>query len=150
MRPPHYRPNAIDGFADFLGSGGTFAGVTRALKARRPGVACYVVEPEGAAVIAGQALTAAGHPIQGGGYARTDLALLEGVPVDGFVEVSGDEATRTARELAAVEWIFGGFSGGANVAAALQLLAGPMRGKTVAVLICDSGMKYLSTDLWQP
>ncbi len=140
---------AIDGFADFLGSGGTFAGVTRALKERRADIGCYVVEPQGVAVLAGESVTAPGHPIQGGGYARPDLALLDGVSIDGFVTVSGDEATATARQLAAIEGIFGGFSGGANVAAALRLLAGPMRGKTVAVLICDSGMKYLSTELWQ-
>jgi cysteine synthase A len=47
-----------------------------------------------------------------------------------------------------MEGIFGGFSAGANVAAALQLLADEMRGKTVAVVIPDSGLKYLSTDLW--
>ena len=44
--------------------------------------------------------------------------------------------------------VFAGFSSGANVAAALQLLAGEMAGKTVAVVICDSGLKYLSTPLW--
>ena len=59
------------------------------------------------------------------------------------------EAKQTARELAVHEGIFGGFSSGANVAAALRLLAGEMRGKTIAVLICDSGLKYLSTDLWE-
>ena len=46
------------------------------------------------------------------------------------------------------EGIFAGFSSGANVAAALQLLAGEMAGRTVAVVICDSGLKYLSTSLW--
>ncbi|MFT5028506.1 MAG: cysteine synthase A, partial [Candidatus Binatia bacterium] len=47
------------------------------------------------------------------------------------------------------EGIFGGFSSGANLAGALQLLEGPLRGKTVAIMICDSGLKYLSTDLWE-
>jgi cysteine synthase A len=70
------------------------------------------------------------------------------VPVDGYLSVSGEEARDTARALARIEGIFGGFSSGANVAAALQLLAGEMAGKSVAVLICDSGLKYLSTDLW--
>ncbi|OYY70043.1 PLP-dependent cysteine synthase family protein [Sphingomonas sp. 28-63-12] len=139
---------AIDAFADFLGSGGTYAGVTLALKARDPAIACYVVEPVGAAVVAGEGVTAPDHPIQGGGYAMPDLALLRGVPINGFVQVTGADAMGTARRLAAIEGIFGGFSGGANVAAALQLLAGPLSGTTIAVLICDSGMKYLSTDLW--
>ncbi len=139
---------AIDGFADFLGSGGTYAGVTKALKERSPGLRCYVVEPAGAAVLAGETVTKAEHPVQGGGYAMADLAFMRNVPVDGYLQITGDEARQTARKLAALEGVFGGFSAGANVAAALQLLAGEMRGKTVAVVICDSGLKYLSTDLW--
>lgn len=138
----------LDGFADFLGSGGTYAGITKALKERKPDVRCYVVEPEGAAVVSGQPVTNPGHPIQGGGYAMADLKFLRGVPVDGFIQISGEEARKTARALAAEEGIFGGFSSGANVAAALRLLSGEMRGKTIAVMICDSGLKYLSTDLW--
>ncbi len=139
---------AIDGFADFLGSGGTFAGVTKALKERNPAVRCFVVEPAGAAVVAGEAATKLDHPIQGGGYAMSDLQFMRDVPVDGYLQVTGDAARKTARDLATREGIFGGFSAGANVAAALDLLSGEMRGKTVAVIICDSGLKYLSTDLW--
>ena len=56
----------VDAFADFAGTGGTYAGVTRALKERNPAVRCYLVEPEGAAVLAGQAVTRPNHPIQGG------------------------------------------------------------------------------------
>jgi cysteine synthase A len=138
----------IDAFADFLGSGGTFAGVTRALKERKQEIRCYAVEPAQAAAVAGQPVTCPNHPIQGGGYAMPDLPFMRGVPVDGYLQVTGQEARDTARVLAAREGIFGGFSSGANVAAALCLLAGEMRGKTVAVVICDSGLKYLSTDLW--
>jgi cysteine synthase A len=139
---------AIDAFADFAGTGGTYAGVTRALKERKPGIRCYVVEPEGAAAIAGQKVTRPNHPIQGGGYAIANLDFLQGVPIDGTLTVSGDEARATTRDLARLEGVFAGFSSGANVAAALRLLAGEMKGKTVAVMICDSGLKYLSTDLW--
>lgn len=138
----------LDAFVDFAGSGGTYAGTIRALKARDAGVRGYLVEPAGAAVLAGEALADPAHPIQGGGYAMADLALLGGVPVDGYLAVTGEEARQTARDLARTEGIFGGFSGGANVAAALSLLAGPHRGGRVAVIICDSGLKYLSTDLW--
>lgn len=138
----------IDGFADFLGSGGTYAGVTKALKERNPAVRCYVVEPVGAAVVAGEVLTKPEHPIQGGGYAMNELPFMRDVPVDGYLQVTGDAARKTARELARLEGIFGGFSAGANVTAALNLLAGEMKGKTMAVVICDSGLKYLSTDLW--
>ena len=54
-----------------------------------------------------------------------------------------------ARRLAKEEGIFAGFSSGANVAAALELLKTSFKGKTAVVLICDSGLKYLSTDLWE-
>lgn len=139
---------ALDGFVDFVGSGGTYAGVTKALKELKPSIRCYVVEPEGAAAIAGKPVTQAEHPIQGGGYAMPDLQFLRGVPVDGYLQVSGSEASGAVRALARDEGIFGGFSSGANVAAALRLLRREMRGKTIAVMICDSGLKYLSTDLW--
>ena len=78
----------------------------------------------------------------------TDLAFMRGVPVDGYLRVSGQEAKLTAQMLAAHEGIFGGFSSGANAAAALQLLSGELRNKTIGIVICDSGLKYLSTDLW--
>ena len=138
----------LDGFADFLGSGGTYKGITKALKEHNSAIRCFVVEPEGAAVAAGQPVTNPHHPIQGGGYNIPDLKFLENVPVDGFVQISGDEAQKATRELAKHEGIFGGFSSGANVAAALKLLSENMSGKTIAVVICDSGLKYLSTKLW--
>jgi len=139
---------AVDAFADFAGTGGTYAGVTRALKARNPAVRCYLVEPHDAAALAGGKVSRPNHPIQGGGYAMAELDFLRGVPVDGYLQVRGDEARDTARALAAEEGIFAGFSSGANVAAALQLLASEMQGKSVAVVICDSGLKYLTTGLW--
>jgi cysteine synthase A len=111
-------------------------------------IRCYVVEPEGAAPLAGQQVTKPEHPIQGGGYAIRDLQFLQGAPVDGYVQIPGDEARKVARALAQHEGIFGGFSSGANVAAALRLLRTEMRGKAIAAVICDSGLKYLSTDLW--
>jgi cysteine synthase A len=138
----------LDVFVDFIGTGGTYAGVTRALKERNAAIRCYVVEPQGAAAAAGEKITNPNHPIQGGGYAMADLIFLKDVPVDGYLQVSGDAARDATRLLARSEGIFGGFSSGANVAAALQLLAGDLAGKTIAVVICDSGLKYLSTNLW--
>ncbi len=138
----------IDGFCDFVGSGGTFAGVSRYLKERNALIDCYLVEPEDAAVMSRPESEIRGHPIQGGGYAMRDLAYLSDVEVDGYLRVSGEAARARARELARVEGIFAGFSSGANVDAALQLLEGPLRGGNVLILICDSGTKYLSTDLW--
>jgi cysteine synthase A len=138
----------VDGFVDFVGSGGGYAGITRALKEHNPDIRCFVVEPAGAAAVAGKPITAPNHPIQGGGYCMPDLTFLAGQPIDGFLEVTGAEATAMARRLASEEGIFGGFSSGANVAAALQLLRGEMAGSTIVTVIADSGLKYLSTDLW--
>jgi cysteine synthase A len=138
----------IDAFCDFPGTGGSYAGCAAALKERNPRVACYVVEPAGAAVLAGQGAPAPNHRIQGGGYAMPTLPLLDPALIDGYLQVTDEEAIQAARRLAAEEGIFAGFSSGANVAAALRLLAGDHRGQTVAVLINDSGLKYLSTDLW--
>ena len=64
------------------------------------------------------------------------------------VSFTGEMAADHTRRLARDEGIFAGYSAGANLAAAVQLLRGPERGGTVAILICDSGLKYMSTDLW--
>ena len=138
----------LTAFADFAGSGGTYAGTIRALKVLNPSLRGYVVEPDGAEALAGRPVTRPDHPIQGGGYAMADLSFMGDAPVDGYLSVSGAQARDTARALAREEGIFGGFSAGANVAAALRLLEGPEAGGTVGVVICDSGLKYLSTDLW--
>lgn len=124
---------AFDTFCDFAGTGGTFAGCAAFFKERNPGIQCYLVEPESAQ-----------HRIQGGGYGM-DLPMLDHARVDGVIRVSDEEAIHIARRLAREEGIFAGFSSGANVATALQLA----RGKTVVTLINDSGLKYLSTDLWE-
>jgi cysteine synthase A len=139
----------IDAFCDFIGTGGTFAGVTTAFKKRKPAVRCYIVEPKGAAVLAREPLTNANHRLQGGGYGMSDLDQLAGIPVDGYLQVEDDEAIVVARRLARHEGILAGFSSGAVVAAALQLLQTMHSGQTVAVILADSGLKYLSTDLWR-
>ncbi len=140
---------AIDGFCDFVGTGGAFAGCAAALKVRDPAIQCFVVEPENAAILAGKPLIDPSHRIQGGGYCRNDLQCLNREHIDGFLTVSDEEAIHWARQLAKKEGIFAGFSSGANIAAALKLLEGPLIGKTVATIINDSGLKYLSTDLWE-
>jgi cysteine synthase len=140
--------HTLTAFADFAGSGGTFAGTMQGLHQANADIRGYLVEPEGAAALAGQEISQAGHPIQGGGYAMSDLTFLQGVSVDGYLTVSGDEARQTTRALAREEGIFSGFSAGANVAAALRLLEGSETGGVIGVVICDSGLKYLSTDLW--
>ncbi len=138
----------IDAFCDFVGSGGTFAGCAAAFKEHNPAIQCYIVEPASAAVLSGNPITHPNHPIQGGGYSMKDLKLLNPEHIDGFLKVTDTEAIEMTRKLARTEGIFAGFSSGANVTAAMQLLQGPLKNKTIAILINDSGLKYLSTDLW--
>jgi cysteine synthase A len=139
----------IDVFCDFAGTGGTFAGCAAALKEHNPQTKCFIVEPEGAAILAGGAVTYPNHRIQGGGYAMANLPLLIRDHIDGYLKVSDARAIEMTRRLAREEGIFAGFSSGANVAAAMDLLQTSFKNKTAVVLICDSGLKYLSTDLWE-
>ena len=140
---------SVGGYCDFIGTGGTFAGCAAALKQHDPSIKCYAVEPEGAAVLSGKTVSRPNHRIQGGGYSMTDLIFLKQEYIDGFLQISDQEAIDAARQLASREGIFAGFSSGANIAAAVRLLKGPLRGKVVATTINDSGLKYLSTDLWE-
>jgi len=139
----------FDAFCDFAGTGGSFAGCAACFKEHNPAILCFLVEPGGAAVLAGATVTNPNHRIQGGGYSMPELPLVRREHIDGYLRVEDEEAIGTARALARKEGIFAGFSSGANVAAALQLLRGPCQGKTVVVLLNDSGLKYLSTDLWE-
>jgi len=139
----------IDVFCDFAGTGGTFAGCAAAFKEHNPQTKCFIVEPKGAAILAGEAVTYPNHRIQGGGYAMADLPMLIRDHIDGYLNVSDEQAIEMARRLAREEGIFAGFSSGANVAAAMELLQTSFKNKTAVVLICDSGLKYLSTDLWE-
>lgn len=132
--------------AAIVGTGGTFIGVSRALKARNPAIDCYAVEPASAATLAQQPITNTSHKLQGAGYALIP-PLWEADLCDGFLAVTDEEATLTARKLAQQEGIFGGFSSGANVAAALHLASIANPGNLIVTIICDSGLKYLSTDL---
>ena len=118
------------------------------MRALPPATRGYVVEPAGAAVLAGSEPTAPNHKIQGGGYSMTDLALFDPSLVTGYLKVTDDEAIAAARDLAKREGIFAGFSTGACAAAALELLRTTEAGNTIAFLAADSGLKYLSTDLY--
>ncbi len=138
----------IDAFAMIAGTCGTYTGVMRYLRKVSPGIRGYLIEPACAAVLAGVCVGDARHKIQGAGYARRDLPLLDRGLVTEYVQVDDDEATAATRALAAEEGIFAGISSGANLAVALRLLAGAEHGQTIAIIICDSGLKYLSTDLF--
>ena len=137
-----------DVFCDFVGTGSSFGGCAAAFKEYNPNILCYLVEPAEASILSGKPITNPNHRIQGGGYSMTDLPLIHANLIDGYLQVTDEEATDTTRRLAKEEGIFAGFSSGANVAAAIQLLNTTCAGKTIAVLLSDSGLKYLSTDLW--
>jgi len=126
----------IDAFVDYTGSGGTFAGVSRGMKEFNPNIKCYIVEP-----------ATKSHVIQGGGY-FIDLPLIDHDLCDGIINVSSEESVEFTRNLAKLEGAFCGFSSGANVCAAVKLLQGEFEGKSIVLTLNDSGLKYLSTDLF--
>jgi cysteine synthase A len=138
----------VDVFCDFVGTGSSFSGCAAAFKEYVPDIVCYLVEPAEAAILAGELVTNSNHRIQGGGYSMTDLPLISKGLIDGYLQVTDQEAMEVTRRLAKEEGMFVGYSSGANVAAALQLLNSTEKAKTIVVLLCDSGLKYLSTDLW--
>lgn len=138
----------IDAFCDYVGTGSSFGGCAAAFKEHNPGILCYIVEPVEAPILAGKPVTNPNHRIQGGGYSMAELSLIDRGHIDGYLQISDEAAVETSRRLATEEGIFAGFSSGANVAAAMQLLQTTCQGKTVVVLLSDSGLKYLSTDLW--
>lgn len=144
----HQADGKIDTFCDFVGTGSSFGGCAAAFKAYDSNILCYIVEPVEAAILAGKSVANQNHRIQGGGYSMADLPLIKQEFIDGYIQVTDDESIQVARRLAKEEGIFAGFSSGANVAAAMHLLKTVCQGKTIAVLLSDSGLKYLSTDLW--
>jgi cysteine synthase A len=137
----------LDAFVAIVGTGGTFVGISRALKTRDPNVRCIAIEPEGAQALAGLPIVNPAHALQGAGYAmippQWDAALC-----DGTIPVSDSEAVSVARDLAKREGILAGFSTGANVAAALRLAAAGPPGFAVGTVACDTGARYLSSDLF--
>jgi cysteine synthase A len=98
-------------------------------------------------MLAGGDIVSTSHKIQGAGYALVP-PLWDPAFCDGYFGISDDEAIETARRLARTEGVFAGFSTGANVAAALRLASECEPGFLVATTANDSGLKYLSTDLY--
>ncbi len=139
----------IDVFVDMVGTCGSFTGGARALRRLNPGHRAYAVEPAGAAVLGGGPAANPRHRIQGAGYARTDLALLERSLAAGYVSVTR-RASHRGGPLPGGRGghLRAGFSTGAHLAAAWKLLAAREAGATIAFVACDSGLKYLSTDLF--
>jgi cysteine synthase len=137
----------VDAFVAMVGTAGTFMGIARALKARNPAIRAYAVEPAGAAILAGRPIVNPSHKIQGAGYSMIP-PLWDSALCDGYVGVTDQDAIAAARRLASVEGVFAGFSTGANVAAAVRLAQDSAPGAVIVTTANDSGLKYLSTDLF--
>jgi cysteine synthase A len=138
----------IDAIVGFVGSGGALGGLATYLRTVNSDLRVYVIEPANSDSLATCCCCDAGHGIQGGGYGKASLAQMRDVPIDGYFKIADEHAAHAARLLAREEGIFAGYSTGAQLHAAIQLLRGDQKGKVVAFLACDSGMKYFSTDLW--
>jgi cysteine synthase A len=135
----------IDAFCAYVGTAGCFVGVTRELRASLPELHRVVVEPaESPAISQGRVGT---HRIEGGG-AGFWPPLLERDDFDEVLVVSTDDAFASARRAAREEGVFSGPSTGANIAVARELARRLGRGKRVATVQVDSGLKYLAGELF--
>ncbi|MGB4138015.1 MAG: cysteine synthase A [Microbacterium sp.] len=137
----------VDIFVAGVGTGGTVTGVGQALKAVKPEVQVIAVEPKDSPVLT------EGHPgphkIQGIGPNFVPDVLDREI-LDEVIPVEYEESLRVARDLAAREGLLVGMSAGAAVTAALQVAARPENaGKTIVVVIPDTGERYISTALFE-
>ncbi len=144
--------DALDGRVDVLvagvGTGGTITGVGELLKQRNPRCRVVAVEPAGSAVLSGRA--PGPHRIQGIGAGFVPKVLNVEV-IDEVIAVGDDDAIATAHLLARREGVLAGISCGAAVWAALQLGRRPeLAGARVAVILPDSGERYISAAFFAP
>ena len=136
----------VDIFIAGVGTGGTLSGTGRYLKEKNPSVRVVAVEPAGSPLLSGG--TAGSHGLQGIG-ANFIPSLLDRTVYDEVIPITEDEAFAAAREICVREGVLVGISSGAALAAALALAAKPENaGKHIVVLLPDTGMRYLSTDLF--
>lgn len=136
----------VDYFVSGVGTGGTVTGVGRALKASKPATRIVAVQPELSQVLTGGSHSP--HMLQGIGAGFVPQNYDASV-VDEVLNVSNDEAIEAARLLAANEGLLGGFSSGAALSAAIAVARRPeAKGKTIVVLLPDTGERYLSTVLY--
>ena len=138
------------GNADILvagvGTGGTITGVSEVIKARKPSFRSIAVEPSDSPVLSGG--SPGPHKIQGIGAGFVPKVLNRDI-IDEVIQVSNDDAMQTARLLASEEGILCGISSGAAAFAALSVAGRPESGgKTIVVILPDTGERYLSTELF--
>ncbi|WP_144743868.1 cysteine synthase A [Enorma burkinafasonensis] len=137
---------AVDIFVAGVGTGGTITGVGSYLKERNPDVRVVAVEPADSPVLSGGA--AGPHKIQGIGAGFVPEVLDTGI-YDEIMTVTSEDAFATGRRLGATEGVLAGISSGAAAWAALELARKPENaGKTIVVMLVDTGERYLSTPLF--
>ncbi len=136
----------LDAFVGGVGTGGTITGVGEILKDTLPGVWIVAVEPADSPVLSGG--SPGKHKIQGIGAGFIPQVLNTDI-IDEIVPVTNDDAAETARRLAREEGILAGISSGAAAWAAVQVAHRLGEGKTVVVVLPDTGERYLSTGLFE-
>jgi len=135
---------SIDIFVAGVGTGGTITGVSEMIKQKNPHLLSVAVEPDKSPVLSGG--SPGPHKIQGIGAGFIPDNLNREI-IDEIVAVSEDNAFANAKELAKDYGILCGISSGANFHAAKQM-ARQHPGKTVVFIVCDTGERYISTDLF--
>ncbi len=136
----------VDAFVHCVGTGASLRGVATALKRHDPGIRIVAVEPAESSVLLGG--PAGPHKIEGVGIGYAP-PLFEPSLVDEIVPVATDDAKEMARRIAREEALFAGTSSGANVVAAIRIAERLGPGAKVVTLMADSGLKYLSTDVYR-
>lgn len=136
----------VDFFVAGVGTGGTITGTGEYLKLKNPDVKIIAVEPEDSAVLSGG--TAGAHALQGIGAGFVPEVLNTGI-FDEVVTVAKDDAFSFGRMLASEEGILVGISSGAALDGAVRIAQRPeSEGKTIVVLLPDTGSRYLSTEMF--
>ncbi len=133
----------LDAFVAGVGTGGTITGVGEVLKKRNPAIQVFAVEPAASAVLSGK--PAGPHQIQGIGAGFVPEVLNRSI-IDEIIQVADSDAYQMAKRLAREEGILAGVSAGAAVWAALKVAERLGKGKTVVVMLPDTGERYLSLD----
>ena len=137
----------VDGLVAGVGTGGTISGVAECLKAHRPEIKVFAVEPAGSAVLSGN--PPGPHKIQGIGAGFIPQVLRLDL-IDEVIKVSNDDAGTMMRRLAREEGVLAGISSGAAVWAAISVARRPeFKGRRIVAILPDTGERYLSTWLFQ-